>query len=51
MNFDPKAHADEGHTIEVTRDPMYCVTCDIFLTDDTFEDTQAQLDDTPITDG
>ncbi len=40
-SFEPKAHAKAGHIITVTSVPMFCVTCDIFLTDDTFEDTKA----------
>ncbi len=43
MNFNPKWHVDSGHTIEITSTPMYCVTCDIFLTDDTFADSKAQV--------
>ena len=48
MNFDPASHAEAGHTIEITSVPMYCVTCDIYLTnnDDNFSDD----DSTPITD-
>ena len=44
MIFDLQHHADQGHTIEVTSSPMYCVTCDIFLTENTFEDTDAQIE-------
>ena len=44
LGFDPATHAKEGHTIEITRVPMYCVTCDLFLTDDTFENNKARVE-------
>ncbi len=46
MRNDPASHADDGHIIQITSVPMFCITCDIPLPDTDIDED----DSTPITD-